>query len=189
MPIDPLSKAEFGKVLTRALALDQASEELIDVSQAEAVAAELGVSRASWEAALAELRATRPSVRERFLLGVWRRPALFAIATFAFGALWSVSRRGFELPSAWDRPLVLLVLGTALWVGRQSLRRGALRQYLREMVGYWAGLPFGFAVGFGGDGLWFSLAAWALCAVIGLLAARRDQLAAVSRSVTSGGAP
>jgi hypothetical protein len=173
MPDTRLSKADFDRVLAHALELEQSRDQFIDRDRAAVIAGEVGISAAAWGEALAAHDASPPRSSSSFLLGAWRRPAILAVCTFGIGALWSVLK-GRDVPgSISDIPLTVLLVVTALGLGVDHVRRGRLLQYLRELVGYWGGLPFGFAVGFGGDALWFSLFAWSLCASLALIATRR----------------
>lgn len=185
----PLSKAEFDQVLARALRLEELQEQGISPDRAAQIATELGISSASWQAALHAVK-DEHSPHQTSLLGAWRRPAILALLTCGFGALWSVLK-GPDAPGEnWDVPVSILMVGIALGIGVRHIRRNNPIQYLRDLIGYWAGFPFGLAVGFGGDALWFSLTAWTLCALVGLLASRRGSLRLPPASAGSlGGAP
>lgn len=185
----PLSKAEFDQILARALRLEELQEQGISPDRAAQVASELGISPASWHAALKSVKGEQSPDQTSYLLGAWRQPAIFALLTFGFGALWSVLK-GPDAPGEnWDVPVMVLMVGIALGIGVRHVRRNNPIQYLRELVGYWAGFPFGLAVGFGGDALWFSLTAWTLCAVVGVLASRRGSLRLLRTSAGSPGGP
>jgi hypothetical protein len=186
----PLSKAEFDQVLACALRLEELREQGISPDRAAQVASELGISPTSWDAAIQAVKGEQSPNPMSYLLGAWRRPTILALLTFAFGALWSVLK-GPDAPGEnWDVPVTVLMVGIALGIGVRHLRRNNPIQYLRDLVGYWAGFPFGLAVGFGGDGLWFSLTAWTLCAVVGLIASRRGSWRLLPTSAGSpGGAP
>ena len=173
----PLSKAEVDQALARALRLEELQGESISLDRATQVAAELGITPASWQSAVEGVRAEAARRKAPYLFGVWRAPAILALFTFGFGALWSVLK-GPDTPGVnWDVPATIGLVAIALGLGIWRVRRNQLTQYLRDLTGYWAGFPFGFAVGFGNDALWFSLTGWTLSALIAFITSRHPQRA------------
>jgi hypothetical protein len=173
---EPLSKAEFDKVLARALALEQSAEQQVGAARGAEIAAELGITSTSWEAAMEELRTASLPEGDRAQLGAWRRPMPLALSTGALGAIWStLGSRGLDIPGAqvWERLIILLVIGVFVRLGAKHVRHGDFKQYLRETVGYWGGLYLGFGFALGGDGAWLSLLLGAISAAIGVIATRR----------------
>jgi hypothetical protein len=161
-----LSRADFDRILTRALELEANGDDVITEARAQEIAIELGISPDAWITALAEYRRDPVPDQPPPSGRTWRRWTLLALSGFSVGAVWSTLRRTLEIPGAYDRPMSVALLGIGLAIGLWQLNHRGLRDSVRDLTAWWGSLPFGFAIGFGGDALWFALTAWSVCAVV-----------------------
>lgn len=159
-----LSRIDFDRLIARALELEEAGTEQIDLERAREVATELGISASAWEAALRE-REVRGARSARLRLR--GRAALVALAGLLTGGLGGAF-------AARSGDGVLLLGGAAVAVGValvvNGLRRRPVRGTQAELAAWWLSLPAGIMLGLGephGDPMVLASAAWVGCAALG----------------------
>jgi hypothetical protein len=147
-----LSRSDFDRVVARAIQLDEAGQERIDLSRASEIARELGIAPDAWAAAVREFEqspspmAVSASARETAF-----RVAVAASLGFGAGL--------FSGMSGWDE----IPFAVAMWIAAAVIAvRGARSRTasgtLAELSAMWFTLPFGIMIGAGKfltDPLWF----------------------------------
>lgn len=168
-PTSGLSRIGFDRLIARALELEEAGNEQIDLERARAIATELGISASAWEGALREREvgaARSARLRRR------GRAALVALAGLVTGGL-----GGAFASQSGDGVLLLggaaVAVGVALAVN--GIRRRSMRGTQAELAAWWLSVPVGIMLGLGephGDPMVFASAAWVGCASLGVTLGR-----------------
>ena len=170
-PSDPnLPRAAFERIIGRAMEIDAQGKERIDLERAKAIASELGVSPAAWDAALLERTNTR--VESDSAPPV----PLDAERVLALGGAGGIAGTSMGLISAASSGNDILIgaalITAALGVGTLEYRRHSMRQAQASVAAWWTAVTVGIAIGsdMTGDALWFATLSWAGSAMTLLLA-------------------
>ena len=170
---DPLSRAEFDRLIARASKLDADGIGQLDLERARAIALEVGISPAAWDAALAE-RESAPvqapamhamqSSASRFEFGT--RAKMIGLVGLVTGAL-----SGTIGSSA--GPLALFLGALAIGVGAGLAVFGAFRSSHRatqlEVATWWASVFLGIVIGLQQvhtDPVVFAAVGWSISAAL-----------------------
>jgi hypothetical protein len=183
-PTSGLSRIGFDRLIARALELEEAGNEQIDLERARAIAHELGIGDPAWEAALREqAAAARTAASRASRLRLRGRVVLLSLAGLVTGGL-----GGAFASHSGDGVLLLgsaaVAVGVALAGG--GIRRRSTRGTQAGLAAWWLSVPAGIMVGMGefhGDPMILAAAAWAGCAALGVALGR------LRRRDTSPGSP
>jgi hypothetical protein len=175
-----LSQETFERLIARAIELDDAGNDRIEFERARAVAQELGISPAAWDAALREreLMAETAAVHDA-AVARRRRPLMVALAGTVAGALAGVMAPHLDTG-------VLALGATAVAAGAALIvdgaRRGASRDAQVDLAAWWLSLAAGIMAGMGEvhvDPAVFAGVSWVGCAALGLALRRRRHTALI----------
>lgn len=161
-----MSRETFEQLVARAIELDEAGRDRIELAQARAIARDLGVSDEAWAAALREREASPSRAASIGGHGVDRRLGLVALAGLVGGAA-----AGALAPVLGDGVLPLggAAVAAAGVIFARHRRRG-VRAAHAALATWWLSLAAGIMAGIGdvhGDPLAFATASWAGCAAAG----------------------
>lgn len=177
-PESSLTRADFDRIIARAMELDQ--HDRVDLAQARAIAEELGVSTEAWEAALrerdVETPAPTPAPRRSFFGRrcrgggwSWRRIGWIAGAGFGLGVIGGAFGGG---PGDAGVAFGVAAIAMGLSLVVDGHRRGDPRATHAALAGWWAALAMGIMVGLGKahpDPIAFATVAWLGCATLAVV--------------------
>lgn len=180
-PTSGLSRLGFDRLISRALELEEEGNEQIDLERARAIASELGISAAAWEAAVREREAAAARSARLRLRG---RAALVALVGLVTGGLGGAmaSRLADGVPVLGG---VAVAVGVALAVS--GIRRRSMRGTQTELAAWWLSVPAGIMLGLGelhGDPMVFASTAWVGCASLSVILDRLRRRAPSPGSLT-----
>lgn len=154
-----ISEVTLKELLALAAEIDDAAEQRIALSRAKAIAMEVGISSAAWDAAVQARSSDFSSLNENEDGEHWFDPLLVAFLGLVVGAL-----MGFISRATAGRMDV--VTGVSVVIGSLGMAAGIFRGSRRsqiDLAAWWAGVPVGIMLGFGRvltDPLWFAGLSW-----------------------------
>lgn len=171
-----LSQDAFERLLARAVQIDDAGHERIDLDRARAIALEVGVSAEAWEAALREIdqpvpkHSATPTPVAHTTVNTPRSTLGVLSIALVGGVLGTIA--GFAAPRLGDAVIAAGVLaiagGVALAVKESYLQRVRARSY--ALAAWWLAIPAGIMIGMREphiDPIVFGAASWAWCEAVG----------------------
>lgn len=171
-----LTQDAFERLLARAVQIDDAGHERIDLDRARAIALEVGVSAGAWEAALREMhppiptRSATPTPVAHASASAsrsWNGPLSIALVGGVLGAV-----AGFAAPRLGDAVIAAgvfaIAAGVALAVKESYQQRVRARSY--ALAAWWLAVPAGIMIGMREphiDPIVFGAVSWAWCELVG----------------------
>jgi hypothetical protein len=167
-----ITHAHFERLIARASELDDRATARMTIAQGSAIARELGISQAAWDAAVRELAEPHPSVGppvER-VDARWRLFLVALVGGVAAG-LWGAAVNGGL--RGWDLPFGAALIAVSLALVTRGLRRRSATARHLELVAWWLAIPVGLTVGareYSTDVGWFAFLSWSGTALVGAAA-------------------
>lgn len=166
-PSASLSRLEFDRLMARASRRNDEGSERIDLERARAIAQDLGINAAAWDAAFHEEQAAMQIERaQRAARQLRRRASIVALAGITAGGL------SGTMASQWSDG-VLFLGGAAVAAAVAHLilsgRRQPMRRIQVDLAAWWLSIPAGIMLGMrgsNGDPFVFAAVSWAACAAL-----------------------